>query len=154
MEVALYNCPKTFTDVAIRLWTWSKYSHTELRFDRIDDGPNKAHCFSSSGRDGGTRFKEIDLTNGRWDRVTVNIPTYMENRIHAWCERRVGRKYDFKGIFGFVFGKNFQDPIKWYCSEICAAALRCNGVFDFPHKISPGKMAKFMRKDSGLFVPV
>lgn len=154
MEVALYHYPKTLTDIAIRLWTWSKYSHAELRFQNMNDIPAEGFCFSSSVRDGGTRFKYIDLTDGRWDRWRVKIPTYAENRIFRWCQEQEGRKYDFLGIFGFAICKQIQDPDKWYCSEICAAALRRCNVYDFPQKISPGRLGKIIQQHPKLFIPV
>ena len=155
MEIALYHHPKTLTDMAIRLWTWSKYSHVELRFNTVPptDSDDHALCFSSSGRDGGTRFKYIDLTDGRWDRWRVEKPA-VEAAIFQWCLGKTGKKYDFLGIFGFIIGKQLQDPEKWYCSEICAAALRRHDVLDFPQKISPGGLAEFMRQYPKLFVPV
>ena len=132
-----------FVDWAIRFATGGIYSHVELIAGPAELG-KKAVCLSSSGRDGEVREKHITLRPESWDLVTLNIdPKGPEGFIRA----RIGKKYDFKGIVlshFFTFGGHDSD--RWFCSEICAAALNIPS----PHTVSPARLYELMTwKDAG-----
>ena len=129
-----------YADKAIAWATWGRYSHVEIRFS---DGM----CFSSSGRDGGVRFKQINIAPANWDIVHLSVlPVQEEAVIRAWCQTQVGKLYDWKGILCFFFPGDIQNNNKWYCSEICAAALREQSIMWFPRKISPIQMYNMATK--------
>ena len=122
-----------FVDWAIRAATGGIYSHVELIAGPAELGKT-AVCLSSSGRDGEVREKHITLRPESWDLVTLNIdPKGPEGFIRA----RLGKKYDFRGIVlshFFAFGGHDSD--RWFCSEICAAAI---GIPSH-HKVSPARL--------------
>lgn len=122
-------------DRLIAWWTASPYSHVELVFA---DGVS----FSSSPRDGGTRYKRIDFAAGHWDLVDLPTLPDAESRIRAWCDAQVPRRYDWRGVLGFVFRCGF-DRGRWFCSEICLQAAQLDGLMDelVPHRTSPGALA-------------
>lgn len=93
--------------------TKGKYSHVELMFS---DG----EWFSSSPRDGGTRFKKIDISD-RWDSIYLN--SYREDRIKEFCRKEEGCKYDWLGVVSYGVGIRVASKYRWFCSEICMAAL-------------------------------
>lgn len=47
----------------------------------------------------------------------------------AWAETQIGRPYDWRGLFGFVLGRNTADEARgWYCFEFAAAVADRAGV--------------------------
>jgi hypothetical protein len=50
-------------------------------------------------------------------------------------EKTEGKKYDYLGALGFVFGNN-ENPNRWFCSEWCATVLGLEN----PSKLSPGDL--------------
>lgn len=137
--LAFYKGSGRFLDRLIRCSTGSKYSHVELlpnpNVEAISSGDAfVAEAWSASGRDGGVRSKSITFHPDRWDFVAVGwAPLNSPYRI----AREVGKKYDFVGAVSvpFAFAKRQSDS-RWFCSEICAAAL---GIAE-PHMYSPGAL--------------
>lgn len=133
MQIALYKGPPS--DIlhvighnAIKLWTWSKYSHAELVID--------GYCYSSSARDGGVRRKKIDLTTGRWDifEITEN-PDTVESAL-AWFNKHDGDPYDYRNIVRFVLPPVGQNKKHWVCFESIGAALGIKNA----HKLDADKL--------------
>lgn len=117
MHVAFYRGRGDIIDKIIRLWTRGKYSHCELVFELVTDGPSL--CISSSARDGGVRSKRIMLDDD-WDVIPVaadNAPAW------AWAANHANEAYDYLGVIGLALNKGMQDQNKWFCSEAAAAML-------------------------------
>lgn len=116
-----------FYDKLVAWFCRGGYSHVELVFS---DGVS----FSSSPRDGGTRFKNIDVNNGHWDILEIPCAPDKEARIRRWCHSECDKNYDWFAIYGYVFGavigwafgadKCLNDKNHWYCSEVCMSAIR------------------------------
>jgi hypothetical protein len=148
MKIAMYQgSPKDALHqvghLATRLRTWSKYSHCELVFGDPDLF-RMSMCASSSARDGGVRFKRIDLGSGRWD--VYELPGFDAfDTAHArqWFHDHTGTPYDHLGLLWFVLpiGK-FNHPARFVCSEACAAALR----LPKPHKFHPQRLLDAVKK--------
>lgn len=111
-------------DRLIDAWTNGPYSHAELWLD----GPaHMARCFSSSSRDGGTRYKVIDLDSGKWDAIALPF-----TELDRWIiERHIAelghKKYDWLGILGFVLPWGEHDDNDRFCSEICLELIQTRG---------------------------
>lgn len=102
----------TISHYAIRLWTWSRYSHAELVID--------GWCYSSSPRDGGVRRKSINLFTGRWDVVPVTIDEHLALQ---WYRKHLRQGYDWAGIWRFVIPFLPQSEDRWFCFESIGAML-------------------------------
>lgn len=127
-------------DKLVGWWTSSEVCHVELKFS---DGI----CFSSTPK-AGVRFKKIPKDDSVWVSFTIRIDYKTEQIIRRWCEKEVGKKYDFLGIFGFVFNRKVESPHRWYCSEICSRALEKGKVMDFEDwHLSPGAMYEVIKKE-------
>ena len=115
MKLAFYKGREDLYDRLISWWTRGPYSHVELV---ISDN----YCMSSSPKDGGIRFKHIDLRPDHWDLVELEgyDPAYAYN----WFKEHEGRKYDILGILGFVFGPLRQDKKRFFCTEAVGHALK------------------------------
>ena len=117
-------------DGAIRLATRGKYSHVELIPGCAEFG-RKEVCLSSSSRDGGVREKAMVLKSDNWDLVSFTADA---DAVCGFVRSHIGAPYDYSGIlFSQVFGFGRHNPHKWFCSEICAAALGLPN----PQRVSP-----------------
>lgn len=119
-----------FQDGIIRSVTRGIYSHVELISGDAMHGQT-AVCLSASGRDGGVREKHILLKPESWDLVAMPLAS------EAPCQfirGHLGARYDYTGlILSQVLAFGRHDPDKWFCSEICAAALGLPN----PQRVSP-----------------
>lgn len=117
-------------DGVIRSVTRGIYSHVELISGDALHGQT-AVCLSASGRDGGVREKRILLRPESWDLVSMCLNP------EAPCQfirGHLGARYDYAGLmFSQVLAFGGHNPDKWFCSEICAAALGLPN----PQRVSP-----------------
>lgn len=131
-------------DWLIALFSWSRYSHIELVFSRPHRTMRNAFCYSASPRDGGTRFTEIDLTNGKWE--IVPLPWLDEHKAIAFCDKEMKCKYDWFGVFAFVVPFLKPNPSKWFCSEIGTAVVEDQGYKapKRPNKMNPEDLIEWV----------
>jgi hypothetical protein len=133
LKVAFYKASGNFSDKIIRLVTRSKYSHCELL---LPDG----RMFSSDGWDNGKVRYTYKYNINNWDFVDIDITDGELLTLISWCNHKIGLKYDWLGVFRFIIPFLKQDPERWFCSEICAAALRFINKINIsikPYKLSP-----------------
>lgn len=140
MKIAFYKGKGQILDKVIKWFTGGNFSHVEILFK---DGI----CFSSSTRDKGIgcRFKQIDMDDGKWGIIDVEVPDESEEAVRDWCTTQLACKYDFIGIIGFAitpFRNSMQSDKRWYCSEIVAEGLRRgNTKYDnIPKRINPSML--------------
>ena len=120
----------------------SKFVHVEFVFDEIrnrelpvgltvqEGDANGSLCYSSSPRDGGVRFKWIDLTDGKWTLVELGtLDASGLQRSLVWCSDRVGWKYDWRAIFGFVFPWEGHAKRRRFCSESAVELMQTDVLF-------------------------
>jgi len=144
MKIAFRKKCHTIYAKIICFWTFGKYSHSELVFS---DGTT----FSSDEADGGTRWKDELEKPEEWDFIDIPCNKTQEKEIRRFCEGEDGLKYDMAGI-GFSFLPipiGWQSAEKWFCSEICAAALQQIGylVGYTPSRISPNKLYSLLKSE-------
>ncbi len=139
MRFAFYKAEYgDWLDKLIAWYTRGPYSHVEMFFEKDNI------CFSSSPRDGGTRWKTIpDIkTSGKW--VIVDTPYVDENKLKIKCNAQLGKKYDWFCIFfNFVIPFDIHDPKRWICSEICAKLVL---KLKYAFKFSPNSLFKEVTK--------
>jgi hypothetical protein len=166
MYLASYRCPphrpqpgqlldwllRWAFHVLVCVGTLSRYSHSELVFGEPDHR-GESLCATSSGRDGGVRFKRIKLDPARWtvDPLTSLHP-YTEARAYSWFVDHKGEPYDHQGLaavwlftvapFMRVVWRLIQARRRWFCSESAAAAL---GLWR-PWTRSPGALRRWAVK--------
>lgn len=140
MKVAFYIADRgRLVDRLIADHDGGPFGHAELVFS---DG----NAFSSSIRDGGTRFKRIVFDPDKWRFVPLNINAQQESIVRAWCDQRKGLKYDLVGVLAFKLPWRRHDRGKWFCSEACTAALKRLGYFSGirPERVSPNGLYRLL----------
>ncbi len=127
----------------IKLWTRSRFNHVELEFS---DGTR----FSAYPK-GGTQFKAplTAFEQHQWVRVPLLIALDHEIDLRNWCHSELACRYDWAGILlTQIFPIGRHSKTKWFCSEVCAAALApafaTIGKLK-PHRISPAKLYRLMK---------
>lgn len=150
MKVALYKADTGKPlDFIINKMTGSLgYSHCELVFDKQTGlNPNfdyaNAECFGISGRDNNSRYRQINLLNGRWDLFDVDLDID-EFQIYKKCQNFLNLKYDYVGImFDWILPLGVQLMNRWYCSELTIKLIE-----DKITKVSPNGMSqlKYMKR--------
>ena len=112
--IVLYAKSRTPISWAIRLNTWSPFSHVgilsgegtviEARFPRV---------------------REVSLKQFLADNGTVQPVEYEcrnDRKGIAWARTQVGHAYDWSALFGFLFHRDWAHTGEWWCSELVAAA--------------------------------
>lgn len=138
----------------IKLWPFAgshKYCHVELVFSNGD-------WFSAREFKNGVSFTkgEVPSDDTIFDYDLMPLPMIgpeEERRLRVWCQEEVGCDYDTRGvIFSFLpIPIGWQHKEKWFCSEICFAALQSLGLSSLkaikgvtPASVSPGRMHRLL----------
>lgn len=141
VRLAFYKHKGNLFDALIRFWTRGPYSHVELVFS---DG----EWFSASPREKTARFKRITPKSGHWDFVDLPMSAELEALIRQWCrDKALGHKYDWLGIVCTqIMPFGWQDKTRWFCSEVCLAALQWVGLYGDkkPHWVHPNGLHKII----------
>ena len=119
LAVAINDKDDRLIPKLVSLFTFSAAYHTELVFSNGDA------IFAS--HTSGVTWVQRDYNPYNW----VNIPLPWIGRreqvfVREWCDALVQQdaQYDWSGaIFGGIWN-NIEDPNRWFCSELCAAAIR------------------------------
>lgn len=134
IEALFYRGPETLGGHLVRFWTVSQFSHCELHF-------GGGQCFSS--RPGsGVSWTYRDIDRHDWLRIAIPGADGQESKIREWCGDEVGCAYDWRGVlFTQVLPWGWRSKDKWFCSEICTAALQRIGMLPGikPWHVSPSE---------------
>jgi hypothetical protein len=113
MEVWFYVGKGKLFDKLIRWWTNSRYSHCEIIIGGM--------AFSADAWTNQVRAVSAKSFNPQsWERVAIDGNG---EKALTFLTGQLGKRYDWLGILGFFLPGTINDPKRWYCSEICAAAL-------------------------------
>lgn len=133
LYIAFQKSNGSIIDRLISFFTKSEYIHCEIVTSK-----NKNSIYGYSSYIGeGVRAKWIDIDD-RWELIPLNNTKFKcirAQEIKDFYSKTEGKKYDYLGCLGFVFG-NSDNPNRYFCSEWCAEAL---GI-ENPSKVSPAKL--------------
>ncbi|WP_111496142.1 C40 family peptidase [Marinobacter bohaiensis] len=123
-----FSTTKGIGSQVIRWATWSPYSHVDLV---LADG----RLLGATARYGvSIRNPEPTLACAQFQ-----VPGSVE-AIEA-ARSQIGRPYDWAGILGWGFRRNWQEQDAWFCSELIAWAFEQAGCpllrGDRSHRITP-----------------
>ena len=120
----------------IQAFTQSRFSHVAIEVDGF--------AYEARYKTGVHKIKEP----GNYTEV-IEIEGLKENDMKAFLEAQVGKPYDTKAIFSFMFRHNWEDLKAWFCSELVAMALKVGEFKGIPvnvSKISPGELYNIVIK--------
>ena len=112
----LILCTKPgISSALLRLVMWSKWSHSAVLDGGVvidttlwQDGvkPHTSEDFFAKYPTYELRDIEVDETPARY-----------------WLTAQIGKKYDWTALFSFIVQRDWQDPDKWFCSELTEAMI-------------------------------
>lgn len=113
MKIAFYKYKYgNWKDWLIAKLTKSEFSHCEIIFD---DGVS----FSSSPRDNGVRFKEIEYKAERWEIVKLDVKVHQYFTMLRKARRIEKHKYKYDWISIFFHWMHLRSYRKFICSDLC-----------------------------------
>lgn len=114
MKVIFYKGMEygTVFDSLVCWWISGKYSHVELVIGDFR--------YSSNPKEGVVK-KPYDIDESEWDIIELDTSFPFSEVVAA--EALLGCKYDYLGLFGFVFRPAMGKNSRWFCSEFVAHCL-------------------------------
>jgi uncharacterized protein YycO len=106
-------------DMAIRAFTWSRWSHVALI-----DGYEAIEALPGSGVVA-TETQQILLRSREFE--LVDLPCRNPEAVRAAASSQIGRPYDWSAILGIALRRNWQADDAWFCSELVAWAFEAAG---------------------------
>ena len=105
---------KDWISKIIRLMTWSKFSHVVLI---SPDG--KSYIESTHG----IGVRELPIAEFfKKDGVEIGeVEHPFPHAVWKLAKREIGKPYDSKYIYGWLFHRNWQDDNQWACCELVPA---------------------------------
>lgn len=136
----IFTNSNTFFSYVIRILTKSKWSHCVVVFEDVA---------VSAELSGVTTFKVNNFikSTSEHEIITVPCPDYKE--VYDFSYDQIGTPYDYAGLIGLEVDRDWQDPYKWFCSEMVSTALLKGGVVlpeEWPsaYRITPGMLYDFL----------
>jgi len=149
MIIALYKGTRPglsgVFNVLVRWWCRGLYSHAELIFC---DGMSG----SSSFLDGGVRVKKIEYSADRWD--FFEVPNASEYFSRKWFDDNQNKKFDLRGLFGFVIRAYKEDKKKFFCSESVMTSIGYSEAWRFDPCIIANLFDKIESSDLSKMYPL
>lgn len=123
-----FSTTKGIGSHVIRWATWSPYSHVDLV---LDDG----RLLGATSRHG-VAIRDPEPTS-----ACARFRVSAREDVIVAARSQIGRPYDWPGIFGWGFRRNWQEQDSWFCSELIAWAFQQAGQpllrFDKAWRVTP-----------------
>jgi len=105
----------------IRLFTFSRWNHAAVEVDGL--------VWDSTARYG-VRVWTLESFHNQWDEIETRELSNINST--NFLRKQLGKKYDWTALFAFPFRKDWDNPDKWFCSELVMQAL-ISGGYKFTH---------------------
>jgi len=119
--VAFSRSKKIFSKL-VCLVTWSKWSHVALVhnnsvIEAVGDGVRQVS------------FRKFEQDK----KEVVLVIFYVKSKEDTlnFALSQLGKSYDFSALAGIFFKRRWEEPTKWFCSELVAASLMKGGSSPF-----------------------
>jgi uncharacterized protein YycO len=105
--------------VAIRVFTWSDWSHVA-----IIDGDFLVEAVWPT-----VRVSSLSSAKRFYSRYCVaDMPTKDDRAVIEAARSQIGKPYDVSALFGFLARREWQKTDKWFCSELVAWSFAQGGA--------------------------
>ena len=106
---------KGFQPWLVRTYTWYPFDHVELALP---------YGYLGARPIGGVQVRPLDYLKPESELfATIDCPDNVQRRVLEFCKEQIGKPYDWTAIYGIVAHRDWQEPDKWICSELIAAAF-------------------------------
>lgn len=108
----IFGRSNTLASAAIRLFTWSRWSHVGIVHGDM--------VIEATARHGVTLTPLLQFRQRYSAWAMADMP--VEDRMEAinLALLQVGKPYDWSGIFGIFLRTGWSKPDRWFCSELVA----------------------------------
>lgn len=113
----VYTRDASLTSRLIRKFTWGDHSHVAL--------VHKGVAYEARISQGVTKRPVEELFEQYETYAIYEMDASI--RVLDFIKRQVGRPYDYAGIAGVVLREDTQNALRWFCSELIAAAFASDG---------------------------
>lgn len=129
MKVIYTHTPYSIISNLIRLFTFSKFSHCAIY---ISDKFIVDSTFTT-----GVRINSVEdyLREFPYQEI-VEIEVPDDKAAAQFALAQVGKPYDWTALVSIVLQRNWQEPDRWFCSELVEATLAAGGTKRFRDTIS------------------
>lgn len=124
--------------ILIKLWTLSHWCHCAI----LDDG----YVIDTTLKTGCRRIPFHEWIEHYPKYEIVEMPIINKKKAIKTARLQVGTKYDWLGIFSFVFRRDHQEKDKFFCSEQIAVYL---GIKHTPWRLSPAFLYRLYKTLKG-----
>ena len=127
----------TITSWIIRLFTFSKYSHVGF----INEDTNTV--LDSDGNTGVSEYP-VGLLYKNYSKVYI-FPLVIPYKSYYRALFEIGKDYDYLGVIGLPFNRDWQEDDKWFCSELVAYVLQGFITIKDQHRVTPNNLLKLLQ---------
>ena len=136
---------KSFFSKLIKWRTWSEISHTAAFLPAlVDDIYVCSDIAIEAWGKGITKgyYKDTHTPGTKIDIYSIYTTTVGSEKFYSWLYSKIGGKYDWKAIIGFVTRSHLESSSRWFCSELIYQAMVEAKIYPLqniePHQVAPG----------------
>jgi hypothetical protein len=147
MKILLF-CGTTLVSKLIRWQSRGPYSHAAMLFEGVlyeaREGVGVHRIIIQSSAE--VKLK-MPKGYGQYDTFRIDYPALNTESILSFLMDQLGKKYDYGSVLRFISRRqaNRRDSGKWFCSEMCVAAVQQGGLNLLeriePWAVSPAMLA-------------
>ncbi|HBW09163.1 MAG: hypothetical protein JL55_17730 [Pseudomonas sp. BICA1-14] len=120
----LFTSRRHLGSLAIRLGTWSTWSHVDL----VDDRGAAPELIGAVAPSGVVRLPMAERLRLASQAALVEFSVRDRNAVLDAAASQLGRPYDWLGVAGIALrGRDWQEDDCWFCSELVAWAFSAAG---------------------------
>jgi hypothetical protein len=138
--LALYK-GTSIVSQAIKFFSWSEYSHASW----VTENGGEYESWDGVGVQYSAKFGAAHTKGTFVDLFNIKITSQETYNLELFFKSQIGKKYDYKGILGFLMRKDYESVEKWFCSElIMEGFIKINNpvLKNIPsYKVYPGMLA-------------
>lgn len=142
MSIAIaFATSSGFVGAVVRLWDWTDVAHAAIEIGPKDGGIE----YIDSTRARGVA-KHVGLAGTILHRHVIQCSDQRRARALDWAEDQIGAPYDWAGIWGTPWPRDWRNPGAWLCGDF---ALRFTEILGAPivaafrrDRITPHRLRK------------
>ena len=115
----IFSSRKGWLSKIVRMVTWSDYSHVDMIIGHD-------HVIGASHTEGVTESSLAyrKSVSNKWLIAEVHtLSVEDDENLFRAMKSQVGKPYDYTGVLGFLFHRDWQKEERWFCSELIAWAF-------------------------------